>query len=160
MVNFTTKTSRASFPCIVALASLVLAVPVVASPPDHAVLASPDHPRVWYVYDYDKLGQNLSWDERSQSLVANVTYSLVPAIGDWRPADYKTFTLHFPAVKLNVAKNNLYFNDGRKHKVPLGHLESGTLGPQVVLEKGVELSANRHNGTLDGALIINRPSAQ
>ena len=150
-------TGRGAFQFELALVLFALLTPALASPRDKStVLASPDHPAVWYVYDYDKLGQNLHWDDRNQSLVADVTYSLVPAENDWNPADYRTFILHFPGVQFNAVENTLYFRDGHKHKVILGHIEPGIFGKQVVLGKGIELSAHRHLGALNGALLVNR----
>jgi len=120
------------------------------------ILSSPDHPEIWYAYDYDKLSQSLQWNDEDGTLVAHVTYNLIPCNEDLNPADYETFVLRFPNVRLNRTERTLYFMDEHKRKVVLGHLVEGVFGPHIVLEKNLELSAHRRKGKLYAALVMAR----
>lgn len=88
-------------------------------------IASPDHPRAWYVAaDFYKLDQALRWNQRDQVLSLDITYTLQ---GEWPLHDdpdlYKGFTVHFPAVHLDPASGQLYFASGPGRRTFIGSVQ-------------------------------------
>jgi len=132
-----------------------------ALPPMAVVIASPNHPRTWYVNELDKFTQILRWDDEDQTLYLDVTYSLN---GEWPlmdsndPDQYGTFTVSFPDVHQNEAHHELYYVDGSGHKFSLGWIKPGVFGKKVVLRDNVKLSAHRRNGVLKAMLIVDQAS--
>ena len=119
------------------------------------VIMSPSHPGTLLVDVNDKLSQDLRWNDETQTLSADVAYSLVDGGGDDEidPANYKTFELPFPAVGID-RENRLFALTCQKERIFLGHLERGILGTRVMLDPNVRLIAHRHNGHLSAQLIV------
>jgi hypothetical protein len=116
---------------------------------------SPKHPATFAVGANDKLSQNLEWDNDTQTLFAKVTYSEVSGGGEdeMDPANYKTYALPFPTVKLDQNNNLVAINDTHDQHV-VGHLEGGPFGTNVVLRRNVQLIAHRRDGKLSARLIV------
>jgi hypothetical protein len=108
-----------------------------ASSPDSPIeIISPSHPATFYVNGNEKLGQDLTWDDKAGILKGNVTYSLVMASGDELidPANYTTFGLPFPTIRL--APNKELYVIANHQKVAIGRLEEGAFGTQVHIYSG------------------------
>jgi hypothetical protein len=69
------------------------------------------------------------------------------------PANYRVLELPFPDVHLD-RDGNLFVVSDRNQMVPIGHLENGVFGTEVVLDDRVHLSAHRRDQVLSAKLIV------
>jgi hypothetical protein len=118
-------------------------------------ITSPDRPRTWVVGGNDQLEQRLRWSDQKNALFLDVTYSLLFYTDGLHPAQYQTYTVSFPEVRLNPADQTLFIDVGHGRRVVLGYLRCGMFGQEVVLSPNVTLSAERAAGVLGARLIVN-----
>jgi hypothetical protein len=124
----------------------------ITAPVDpNVVVASPDHPGTWWSNPFDKRSQYLEWKEGA--LNGRVVYASPSYLDSWNPVLYDSFKVSFPDVHFDAANNRLYYRGPHHREVTVGHLEPGVFGSRVVLEKGIDFSANRNHGQLDAALV-------
>ena len=116
-------------------------------------ITSPDRPPVWYNASGDKLSQYLNWSDEKGELVLHIAYNHGNSDAFWRDQTWvDSFELSFPMVHLDRLQNRLYFIGDGGRKLTIGHLAPGLNGSHVMLEKGVELSAHRRNGSVNATI--------
>jgi hypothetical protein len=144
---------------ILRIASIVLLVlsmqrSCLGAPPSFCI-TSPDRPPVWFNLSGDKLSQYLEWSHTKHQLVLHVAYANVantPAV--WSEQSFiDTFHLSFPTVRLDKNKT-LYAKAQHNELITVGHIEPSIFGDRVILSKGLEVSAHRRNGVVNGSIIF------
>jgi len=124
--------------------------------PSTVRIASPDHPRVWYLDgNFRKLSQSLRWDQKNRILYLDLTYSLN---GEWAHMEdsdlYQTLSVSFPDVQVDRPGRQLYFRAKNGRKIFLGKLTNSFFGDRISPYDYVEISAHRRKGVLDAALVV------
>ena len=119
-------------------------------------VTSPDRPRTWFLGgDFEKLSQSLRWDQNTQTLSLDVTYTLH---GEWPNPENsdlsKTFQLYFPQVKMSKLGRRLFLVLPGRSPIRVAMVQHGFVGDRVVLDPNVEVDAHRRNGVLIASLLV------
>jgi len=117
--------------------------------PGGICVTSPDHPQT---FSYGEMIWHQLYERANGELVARITFSNLPYVGDDTPRTDEPFDFHFPGVRLDSARG-IFFARGRHGElIPVARIRQFPIYDWVDLSPGAKIYLLKDRGRVSATL--------
>jgi len=113
-------------------------------------VASPDHAQT---FAYGEVIEHQLYRERTDGeLVARITFSNLPYVGDTEPRREEQFDFRFPGIQFDSGRQTFFANGRRGERIAVAHSRDGSVCSGIDLAPGAKIYLLKESGRVTAIL--------
>ena len=112
-------------------------------------VTSPDHPQT---FTYGEMIWHELCQRKSGELVARITFSNLPYVGDDTPRTDEPFDFHFPGIQVDSARGVFFARSGHGELIPVARIRQFPLYGWIDLSPGAKIYLLKDRGRVTATL--------
>lgn len=116
---------------------------------DAISISSPDHPQT---FAYGEMTWHQLYKRTNGELVARLTFSNLPYVGDDTPRADEPFDFHFPGIQFDSGRGIFFVRSGHCEHIPVARLRRFPLYGWIDLSPGAKIYILKEHGRVTATL--------